>query len=559
MEESELTIKNIPKLVVPDNVFNSKKLRVASTIFKEEPKPDPTLGYTPELNNAKNRITSFADKWEKSVKFLLSDFELIDIFRNPRFSHQRYNEPIIKYREKFESDETKGAYPIFSRAYFKLWEVLGNTGVLSRYKEEGLTVANVAEGPGGFIHCLIDYRKNQNGVDWNKDSYHSITLKIGQNNDAKALDWDERRSKEYFELARSKNHNVILSYGADGTGNMFKLVNLEHFVNNDLKNKKCQLVTGDGGIDLSGDEEFSIQEIANAPLFFSEILYALHVQEETGCFILKIYDIYYNVTVQLILLLKQFYEKVTIVKPHTSRPASSEKYLVCENFKGITDDELKLLRGLLEDWVGKRDEWNGLSKETFTENILEFDFDQTNLESFRKQLSEFNTIFSDSQISKINHGLELVKRSFISADEVMKIKERQKRIAVAWCKAYNVPYNESITLSRKCFDNNSVQSRDQRHHRAYSRDYRFNNYDDNRWDNKRERRKNSRSKERESSNHGRSRKWIRKRDSSRSRSRSRSKSRDRERKNKSTLQFSIESHEGDMKKLEERKKRFGMK
>ena len=46
---------------------------------------------------------------------------------------------------------------IFSRAYFKLWEIL-NLDILSKYRNKAITFGCVAEGPGGFIHALIDFR-----------------------------------------------------------------------------------------------------------------------------------------------------------------------------------------------------------------------------------------------------------------------------------------------------------------------------------------------------------------------------------------------------------------
>jgi len=561
MEESSIT--NIPKLIVPDNLFNSNKIQIAENMFKEETKPDPKLGYTEELNNAKNEITPYADKWDKSIKFLLSDFELIDIWRNPKYSYQRYNEPIIKYREKWDKDESKGRYPIFSRAYFKVWEVICNTGVLKRYEGKALTVANVAEGPGGFIHCLIDYRKLQNGFEWNKDSYHGITLKIGKDNDAKALDWDSPRAAEYFSHVRSNGHNVVLSYGSDGTGNMFKLENLEHFVNKDLQGKKCQLVTGDGGIELSGDDEYAIQELANSPLFFSEILYALHVQEENGSFVLKIYDIYYNITFQLIMLLKLYYQTVTIVKPHTSRPASSEKYLVCENFKGISEDDLKLLKELLQKWVGHSGLWNGLSKQTFTETILDFDVDQSHIEEFRKQLAEFNTIFSDFQIKKIKLGLELAAKSDIST---MEVKERQKKIAIEWCKAYNMPYKDDLVLSvnsSKSTDNrynnyNNYNKHNNQRSGHYSRDYSRDYRNSNRRDTKRYKsRSRSRSRSR-SYNRDRGYDSKRKGHGQTKYNRRDSRSRSQERQNKSSITFDKNELDDEVEKQKrlERQKRF---
>ncbi len=60
-----------------------------------------------------------------------------------------------------------------------------------------INVANLAEGPGGFINCLIDFRNKQNESHsamldqkyWLKDNYYAITLKI-ENENQNALDWE---------------------------------------------------------------------------------------------------------------------------------------------------------------------------------------------------------------------------------------------------------------------------------------------------------------------------------------------------------------------------------
>ena len=110
-------------------------------------------------------------------------------------------------------------------------------------------------------------------------------------------------------------------------------------------------MTGDGGIECIGDKEFEYQEVFNVKLFLGEIIAALRVQAEGGTFILKIYDCCFRLTRQLLMLLALYYGKVQIVKPITSRPGNSEKYLLCQGFRGISQEELEQLKGLLVEWV----------------------------------------------------------------------------------------------------------------------------------------------------------------------------------------------------------------
>lgn len=163
-----------------------------------------------------------------------------------------------------------------------------------------LTIANLAEGPGGFIQSLIDFRNLQHfGLSrtqfWKADSYTAITLKIPKENAQNASDWDHPRGREYFDRMKNYEYKINLTYGGED-GNMLKTSVLKHFALEDLKGQKCELVTGDGGIEVSGDE-YDVQELCNAKLFFSEIITALSVQKKRGAFVLKIYDSFHNVTI----------------------------------------------------------------------------------------------------------------------------------------------------------------------------------------------------------------------------------------------------------------------
>jgi hypothetical protein len=80
---------------------------------------------------------------------------------------------------------------------------------------------------------------------------------------------------------------------------MLEEENLHHFFQVDMKGEKCHLVTGDGGIEVKEDE-YDVQGLCNAKLFFSEILYAFQILHIGGTFILKIYDTVHDTTVNLL-------------------------------------------------------------------------------------------------------------------------------------------------------------------------------------------------------------------------------------------------------------------
>jgi len=314
----------------------------------------------------------------------------------------------------------------------------------------------LAEGPGGFINCLVDYRNSQHKEEikiqkqkygpkysyWTLDNYFSITLRVKEQSQYnKSLDWEHYKCKQYFNSLSNQNYKILLSYGI-GDGNMLNTENLKYFIENDLKNEKCELVTADGGIELNTDEEYEFQELYNVKLFFSEAITAMACQAIGGKYIMKIYDSFFDVTIDILILLTMYYERVRITKPHTSRPASSERYLVCENFKGITKEKLTELFKLLEKWVGFEKNQDYLKNENFVVKFLNF---TENAEAgFKKNLRESNEDCIHSQITKIKEGLNLSEEN--RTEEVNERKKLQKEKAIAWCKVYNVPYLENLEV-----------------------------------------------------------------------------------------------------------------
>jgi DNA-directed RNA polymerase subunit E'/Rpb7/23S rRNA U2552 (ribose-2'-O)-methylase RlmE/FtsJ len=406
------------------------------------PEQDTKYGSNTALNKLKDKITPYnvnrPDRKEKiwqSIKKLINPYELIDKHHTPEQLKKyglKYN--LIKYNNFERLYDAESLYPVITRAFFKLWEVLVETKVLDKYKDIPLRFANLAEGPGGFIQCLIDYRNLQHHSEWKKDAYHAITLKSSGPRSG-IQDWEYSEGSAYFEVLQKHQYNVNLSYGHTGNGDLTKMENILHFTQDIVGEKKCQFITADGGIYLS-EEQYGAQEYENAKLFFSEILTALRNQDKKGTFIIKIYDIYYHVTIQMIHLLSVYYNNITIIKPRTSRPANSEKYLVCTDFNGDWEDEnfvesLGRLDELYETWIKTEDETHHMTKL--------FDFHEKTESSFQKTIIDFNKYNVDLQMEKINEGLGLAMTGNYADHETEEIyRTNQEDHAKEWCETYQI-------------------------------------------------------------------------------------------------------------------------
>ena len=215
----------------------------------------------------------------------------------------------------------------YSRSFFKHWEILSDFETEFAFKKtiQPLKCAFLAEGPGGFIEAFVKYRGTS------KDTLYGITL---ISSDRMVPSW--KFSRKFLS-----DNNITLLFGKDGDGSLYSLDNITSFVEEMGKNE-CDYVTADGGFDFSGD--FNCQEKNSLLLVLCEIYTSLLLQKHGGTFVLKIYDISLSLTKKLLFILNQSYKSITFVKPHTSRPANSEKYVVCSSYLGADPEHLAALR-----------------------------------------------------------------------------------------------------------------------------------------------------------------------------------------------------------------------
>lgn len=123
-------------------------------------------------------------------------------------------------------------------------------------------------------------------------------------------------------------------YGFFGDGDITRKENLLSFQKYvfEVSNKSgVSLVMGDGGFDVKGQENF--QEILSKQLILCQFLCAASILHEGGNFVCKTFDLFTKFSVNLIYLMYRCFTRIAIIKPCTSRPANSERYLVCNHFK----------------------------------------------------------------------------------------------------------------------------------------------------------------------------------------------------------------------------------
>ena len=344
------------------------------------------------LKSQKNFISEhyWTKKWDKYKKYA-NDYELI-------FT-SGYGFPSISKHS-----------PI-SRSYFKLWEILHDfKDSIDLASPNGLQCMFLAEGPGGFVEAYCNLRNKLGST--SNDLIYGVTL-ISSDRNIPA--W--KLSNELIS-----NNNIHILKGADNSGSLYNPEDISHIVSK-VGYHSCNLVTADGGFDFSTD--FNNQEELSTKLILSEILTSIQLQKEHGCFLLKIYDINSLCTMQLLFVLKELYESISFTKPLSSRPANSEKYVMCTNFKGPMHQNYNKYRYILATALNTWDEMRSIQISISA--------------AFVKDIVEYNTFYIIKQVLHINKTLCFISMIKSDKDEILKKNVwYQLKKAIKWCHKYNI-------------------------------------------------------------------------------------------------------------------------
>jgi hypothetical protein len=192
------------------------------------------------------------------------------------------------------------------------------------------------------------------------------------------------------------------------------------------------LVTADGGFDFSKD--FNKQELSIMHLLWGQVCYALCLQKRGGNFVLKIFDIFYDHTIDLLYILAGFYAEVHVCKLQTSRIGNSEKYVVCKGFRYDTCREF---------FHVIRESFKQIEHaDTRVWRILNIRVPR----HFTKQIEDTNAMFGQQQIENIHYTISIIDKN-TKHDKTEQLTKQNIAKCVNWCIEHNVPYNNITTTN----------------------------------------------------------------------------------------------------------------
>jgi hypothetical protein len=212
----------------------------------------------------------------------------------------------------------KGDQEHENRAGDKLGEIAEITGLLDGIPA-GSAFLDLCGGPGAWSQYLL--AKQELAL-----RGFGFTLKADSGS---AEDWKAEAKDEWYEDLYEHPDWTAL-WGADGTGDLLKLGNLEHCVQR-LASEHVLLCVADGGFSDDSIPQ-NLLELYFYRLFLAELLMAASCLSQGGKFVCKLYTAFSTSSAALLFLTTRLFEEVEIVKPQTSKATGPERYLVASGF-----------------------------------------------------------------------------------------------------------------------------------------------------------------------------------------------------------------------------------
>jgi 23S rRNA U2552 (ribose-2'-O)-methylase RlmE/FtsJ len=371
-----------------------------------------------------NSLSTYLYETKKKLDEREKDWDIFKKYTNP----YEYIHTVIPFKKKCVSKHKP-----LSRSYFKMIEIVNTFGLT--FESKPIKTFHLAEGPGGFIEAMVHLRRCPH------DTYIGMTI-IDEDQDPNIPGW--KKSDAFLR----QNKNVYIEYGADNTGNILTLENFIHCKENHASS--MELITADGGFDFSMD--FNNQEIHIAKLLFAQMAFAVCMQKKGGSFILKMFDCFMQHSVDLLYILSSFYEKVHVMKPHTSRYANSEKYIVCKGFLFNTCEHFyPFIHRAFEKMTAIPQNDTSIHIHRFMSLPIPY--------CFLIKLEEYNAIFGQQQIENIHYTISLIenKHKQEKIDNLVKINIQK---CIQWCMKHNVPYQQILANTNMFIQPNYTDSQE---------------------------------------------------------------------------------------------------
>jgi cap1 methyltransferase len=176
-------------------------------------------------------------------------------------------------------------------------------------------------------------------------------------------------------------------------------------------------------------------------LIFAQVAFAVAMQKQGGCLILKVFDIFAAASVDIIYLLSNMYNSVVVVKPNTSRYANSEKFIICKDFKATHIDlYMEYIYKIYDELAANDLQSKEINRDYYIHRFLICPIPLI----FIYKLEEINTYLGTQQLETINATFNLINKP-INCEKMKIIVKNNVDKCIRWCIKYGQSYSRKYS------------------------------------------------------------------------------------------------------------------
>lgn len=157
----------------------------------------------------------------------------------------------------------------------------------------------------------------------------------------------------------------------------------------------------------------------------------LECQGKDGMSIIKLNSIVDKPILDIIFLLTSLYEKIYIIKPHSSNTCNGDRYIVSKNFKFSLENIHYYLSEINFILTNRKDK--------YILSIIKQDLPYY----FLNKIEESNLIIGHQQLETMEQVINLLKNRN-KEDKIESLKKNNIQKCIQWCEKHKIPYNKFV-------------------------------------------------------------------------------------------------------------------
>jgi len=232
---------------------------------------------------------------------------------------------------------------------------------------------------------------------------------------------------------------VSLHFGANNSSSI-ECINIMREENNDMNygfNNVEECVVDNENFNnihflfYENSEGYEITPIVGMVKFLIKLL---QKQKIGGSSIIKIDNLFYKPTIDIIYLLSSLYEKIYVIKPNTSPITSCEKYIVCKYFI-CNHERINIYLDKLSTFLDNISKLNNANffVSSFVKDEIPY--------YFINKIEEANIIVGQQQLESLDQIVSILKNKN-KEDKIDVLKKNNLQKCIHWCEKYRIPYNK---------------------------------------------------------------------------------------------------------------------